>query len=156
MTKTRIPIRVVPGNPRDRQATALLQASHALMRSLFNPEDNHFLSIDELCVPEIAFFVALEGSTTLGCAALANRGDYGEIKSMFVAPAARGKGIAHKLMQRLDQEARAQHLPMLRLETGDKLTQAHSLYKAHGFADCGPFGEYEASDSSIFMEKPLT
>jgi putative acetyltransferase len=32
-------------DPKEPQATALLQASHALMQSLFPPEDNSFLSI---------------------------------------------------------------------------------------------------------------
>ena len=155
MTTTKQSIRVVPGNPRDRQATALLQASHALMRSLFNPEENHFLSIDELCLPEISFFVAREGEKTLGCAALANRGTYGEIKSMFIDPASRSKGIAHKLMHRLEAEARALGLDTLKLETGDKLEQAHSLYRAHGFVECGPFGDYEANETSIFMTRQL-
>ncbi|MGR3713233.1 MAG: GNAT family N-acetyltransferase [Shimia sp.] len=148
-------IRVMAGNPRDAQATRLLQASHALMQSLFSAEDNHFLSIDELCVPSVRFFVAKDGDTTLGCAALAEKGDYGEIKSMFVDPSARGRGLAHHLMQHLDREARRLGLETLRLETGDTLTQAHSLYRAHGFVDCGAFGEYEESPASIFMEKAL-
>lgn len=148
-------IQIVPGNPRERQATALLQASHALMQSLFSAEDNHFLSIDDLCVPSVRFFVAREGLTTLGCAALSIKSDYGEIKSMFVDPKARGKGIAHHLMRQLDTEARALGLASLKLETGDKLTQAHSLYRAHGFVDCDPFGEYELNSSSIFMTKIL-
>jgi len=149
-------IRVVPGDPRDAEATRLLQASHALMQSLFSEEDNHFLSIDDLCVPSIHFFVAKEGETTLGCVALADKGAYGEIKSMFVDPDARGKGIAHRLMQHLDKQARALNLSALKLETGDSLTEAHSLYYAHGFADCGPFGDYEESPASIFMSKALT
>ena len=149
-------IKVVPGDPRDPQATALLRQSHALMQSLFDPEENHFLEISELCVPSIRFFVAREDGTTLGCVALANKGSYGEIKSMFVDPRARGKGIAHLLMQKVEAEARAQSLPTVKLETGDKLTQAHSLYKAHGYQDCGPFGDYEANTTSIFMTKDLS
>ncbi len=149
-------IKIVPDTPKDPQATRLLQASHALMQSLFSAEDNHFLSIDDLCTDAIRFFVAKEGDTSLGCAALANKGPYGEIKSMFVDPEARGKGIAHKLMQALDAEARAQGLTELKLETGDKLTEAHSLYYAHGFALCAPFGDYEESPASIFMTKTLT
>ncbi len=148
-------IHVVPADPRDRQATALLQASHALMQSLFSPEENHFLSIDDLCVPSVRFFVAREGLTSLGCVALSNKGDYGEIKSMFVDPKARGKGIAHHLMRKIDSEARLQDLASLKLETGDKLTQAHSLYRAHGFVECDPFGEYELNSSSIYMTKTL-
>ena len=123
-------IKVIPGNPRDAQATALLRASHALMQSLFEAEDNHFLSIDDLCVPSIRFFVAKEGDKSLGCVALANKGGYAEIKSMFVHPDARGKGIAHKLMQKIEAEAKALGLSEVKLETGDALTQAHSLYRA--------------------------
>ena len=37
---------------RGKAATALLQASHALMTSLYPAEDNHYLSIDALCRPE--------------------------------------------------------------------------------------------------------
>lgn len=49
-------IDVTPGDPRDPGATALLNQSHALMESLFPPEDNFFLDIDQLCVPRNLFF----------------------------------------------------------------------------------------------------
>lgn len=143
------------GDPRDPQATALLQASHALMESLFPPEDNHFLSIDALCTPDIHFFIAREGDTLLGCAAIADRSDYGEIKSMFVAEAARGKGAADALMRQLEDHARSLGLSELKLETGNLLHAAHRLYERYGFSRCAPFGDYTANVSSIFMEKRL-
>ena len=87
-------IAVRPGNPRDPGALALLQASQALMRDLFAPEENHFLSVDALCAPDIRFFTAFRGAAPVGCAALALRDGYGEVKSMFVAPEARGTGAA--------------------------------------------------------------
>ena len=148
-------IKVIPGDPRDPQATALLRQSHALMQTLFAPEENHFLDIEDLCAPTIRFFIAREGDEALGCVALANKGSYGEIKSMFIAPRARGKGIAHHLMRKIEEEARAQGLAAVKLETGDKLTQAQSLYKAHGYVECGPFGDYEANSSSIFMTRDI-
>ena len=146
---------VEQGDPRDPQATALLQASHALMESLFPPEDNHYLSIDALCTPDIRFFIAREGDTVLGCAALANKGDYGEIKSMFVSEDARGKGVADALMRQLEDYARELDLPVIRLETGDLLYAAHRLYERHGYVKCGPFGDYVANKTSVFMEKRL-
>ncbi len=146
---------VEAGDPRDPQATALLQASHALMESLFAPEDNHFLSIDALCTPDIHFFIAREAGTTLGCAALADKTEYGEIKSMFVSEAARGKGAADALMRQLEDHAQTLNLPMLKLETGNLLHAAHRLYARHGFSLCLPFGDYTANESSIFMEKRL-
>lgn len=142
-------------DPRDPQVTALLQASHALMESLFPPEDNHYLSIDALCVPEVHFFAARDGDTILGCGAFKVMGDYGEVKSMFTAEAGRGQGVASAILTQIDTQARAVGLSALKLETGDLLHAAHKLYAKHGFTQCGPFGDYEDNTSSIFMQKPL-
>lgn len=148
-------ITISQGDPHDPQATALLKASHALMQELFSPEDNHFLSIDDLCTPDIRFFLAREDDDLLGCGALANKGTYGEIKSMFVSPDARGKGVAALVLNQIENAARDQGLPALKLETGDALEAAHRLYFRAGFQLCGPFGDYEANSSSVFMQKPL-
>jgi len=148
-------IEVVRGDPRDAQAAALLKASHALMQSLFPPEDNFFLSIDDLCTPAIRFFVARDGEETLGTGALAIKDGYGEVKSMFTAEIARGRGVAEAILRRIEQEARAEGLPRLMLETGNVLHAAHRLYQRCGFAFRGPFGEYPEAASSVFMEKSL-
>lgn len=140
------------GDPSTPQATALLQASHGLMQSLFPAEDNHYLSIDALKAPHIHFFIARENDILLGCAALADKTDYGEIKSMFVDPNARGKGVADALMRQLIDHAGALGLPKVMLETGDKLASAHRLYARHGFLNRGPFGDYDENPSSLFME----
>jgi len=142
-------------DPREAQITALLEASHALMKSLFPAEDNHFLSIEALCTPDIHFFAAREDDQVLGTGALVLKGDYGEIKSMFTAPDARGKGIAAALLRQLEDEARALGLSRLKLETGSLLHAAHRLYKRAGFSRCTVFGEYHDNDTSIFMEKSL-
>ena len=146
---------VEPGDPHHPQATALLRQSHALMQSLFAPEDNHFLSIDALVAPDIRFFVARRDGQIIGTAALRIMPGYGEVKSMFVAEEARGSGAADALLRQVEDEARAARLPWLRLETGDLLHAAHKVYARHGFVPCDPFGDYAANASSIFMEKPL-
>lgn len=143
------------GDPREPGALALLQASHALMESLFPPEDNHYLSVDALCVPGVSFFVAEDGDEVLGTIALAEKDGYGEVKSMFVAPEARGRGVARALLSHLESVARARGLPLLRLETGNLLEAAIALYTAQGYAVCGPFGAYEINGTSVFMEKRL-
>ena len=148
-------IAVEPGDPRDPQASALLKSSHALMQSLFPPEDNFYLDIDALCAPDIRFFIARDGGTVLGTGALAIRDAYGEVKSMFTADTARGRGVGAALLRQIEDEARAEGLPWLRLETGNVLHAAHRLYARHGFVPCGPFGDYVDAKSSIFMEKRL-
>ncbi len=143
------------GDPRDPAATGLLKQSHALMQELFPAESNHFLSIDDLCTPDIHFFVARVDGKILGCAALAERDGYGELKSMFVDPAARGQNLGQKILDHLDEAARALGLPAIRLETGDALKAAHKLYERHGYAYRGPFGNYPDDPLSLFMEKAL-
>ncbi len=146
---------VAPADPRAPEARALLEASHALLRSLYPREANHFLGAEALAAPDVRFFVARRGARALGCAALALRDGYGEVKSMFVGPEARRAGVGAALLARLEAEARGAGLALLRLETGTGLDAAHALYRRSGFADCGPFGAYAAHPLSVFMEKPL-
>lgn len=142
-------------DPRDPQASALLRQSHALMESLFPPEDNFYLDIDQLAQPAIRFFGARIGHDLCGTGALAVKDSYGEVKSMFVAEAARGQGVAAAILRQIEDQAREEGLPFLKLETGNVLHAAHRLYRREGFTDCGPFGDYTAAHSSIFMEKKL-
>lgn len=142
-------------DPREAGATALLKQSHALMESLFPPEDNFYLDVNDLVAPHIHFFTARDGDTICGTGALASKDGYGEVKSMFVAEDARGKGVADALLRQIEDQAREEGLPMLKLETGNVLHAAHQLYRRHGFTDCGVFGDYQDAKSSIFMEKPL-
>lgn len=147
---------VEPGDPRTPEVRSLIEEGHALMARLFPAEHNHHLGVEELRGPDIRFFVAREWDTTLGCAALAQRQGYGEVKAMFTAPFVRRQGVARRLLDRLELEARHLDMPCLRLETGDALTEAMALYESAGFARCEPFGDYAANGSSVFMEKPLT
>lgn len=142
-------------DPRAPQATALLHASHALMQSLFAADDNHYLEISELCEDHIRFFAAWEGENALGCVALAEMPEYGEVKSMFVSPEARGKGTGAALLDHIEREARALGLSELKLETGNTLYEAHRLYHLSGFEPCDVFGNYAESPASLFMRKSL-
>ena len=146
---------VAPADPRAPGPRALLEASHAMMRAGFAPEENYFLGIDALCAPDIRFFGAREGAETLGTGALALRDGYGEVKAMFTAETARGRGVAAALLRAIEDEARGLGLPLLRLETGTGLDAALRLYESAGFARCARFGDYRPNATSIYMEKRL-
>jgi len=146
---------VEAANPRDPGPRAVLEASQALMRDLFEPEENYFLDLDALSGESIRFFAARRGDETLGTGALAIMEGYGEVKSMFTTPAARGHGVAAALLRAIEDEARAQGLPALRLETAETLQAAMRLYTRHGFTGRGIFGDYRPNQTSVFMEKPL-
>ena len=147
---------IEPANPRDPGPSSLLASSHLLMQSLYPPEDNFALDINALCAPDVHFFAARQGDITLGTVALAVRPGYAEVKSMFTAPEARGKGVAAALLRQIEDHARHLNLNTLRLETGDELAEAVRLYERNGYTRCGKFGSYEDNGSSIFMEKFLT
>ncbi|MCA0918934.1 GNAT family N-acetyltransferase [Pseudooceanicola nanhaiensis] len=142
-------------DPTEPGCAALLDASHALMRALFNPEENHFLPHEALRAPDIRFFAAGPEGAPLGVAALQIKEGYGEVKSFFVAPEARGMGIGATLVARVEAEAKANGLTILRLETGEALDAACRLYERHGFVRRGAFGDYPDNGVSVFMEKRL-
>ena len=144
---------VEPGTP--ESARSLLEASHALMESLFPSESNHYLSIDELTAPNIRFLVAHSNADVVGCGALAIKDGYGEIKSMFTQESARGRGVADAVLAELSEVARENGLEVLRLETGNALAAAHRLYERHGFVETGPFGDYTNDPLSMFFMKEL-
>lgn len=148
-------IAVEPADPKAQDTSAILAQSHALMNTLFPADACHYLDLDALCAPNIRFFAARIGGTTLGTGALAVMEGYGEVKSMFTAPEGRGKGIAAAVLRMIEDTARSEGLPLLRLETGTGLDAAHRLYARFGFEKRGPFGGYEDSPYSVFMEKTL-
>ncbi|SMC51365.1 putative acetyltransferase [Primorskyibacter flagellatus] len=150
-----MPFRIRAGSPHEPQATALLESSQRLMQDLFTAEENYYLSVEVLCAESVVFLVAEEDERILGCVAMRRMDGYGEIKSLFTLPEARGRGIAAGLVNRLEEIARESGYPLLRLETGDLLHEAHRLYARQGFDLCEPFGDYADTSASIFMEKQL-
>ncbi len=132
-----------------------MQESHALMESLFPSESNHYLSIDDLDHPDIRFFVALSNGEVVGCGAVALKLGFGEVKSMFTDSHARGLGVAAAILKALEDAARVEKLPLLRLETGGALETACRLYERHGFVRRAAFGDYPDDPLSVFYEKAL-
>jgi putative acetyltransferase len=148
-------VTVIPYDPRDPAATALLEQSHALMTEMYPAESCHFLSIDALCTDDISFFAGTVDGVIMGCGAIAQRSNYTEVKSMFVDPAARGKKVAQHILEHLIALSREMGFTQMYLETGVGLDAAHALYLKYGFAFCPPFGDYVEDPLSLCMHKVL-
>jgi putative acetyltransferase len=143
-------------SPRQGDVVRLIDALDAYQASLYPAESNHLLDLDALTSPSIRFFVARRGGEALGCGALRiDASGYGEVKRMFVLPAARGIDLGRRILARLEEEARSERLSCLRLETGIHQPAALSLYRAAGFVERDPFGDYRPDPLSVFMEKSL-
>lgn len=149
-------VTISTANPTDPQPRALLRASAALMDELFPAEDNHYLAPEDLAQDHIRFFAAHDDAgVLLGTIALALHDDWAEIKALYVDAQARGKGVARALLTHAETQGRKAGVTWLRLETGETLSAAVKLYRATGFSNRGPFGDYAANDTSLFMEKHL-
>jgi putative acetyltransferase len=143
-------------DPRWPDVTGLVRELDRMFEGLYPAESNHLLDIETLARPEIRFFVLRRDGNAIGCGALWIREDYGEVKRVYVKPAARGVKLGHLIIRKIEEEARALQLPLLRLETGIYQPEALRLFASAGFSICGAFGDYPADDpNSVFMEKRI-
>jgi putative acetyltransferase len=155
-------IEIRPTDPRLPAIQALLAASDAYAQSLYPAESNHLDPVDELIKPN-AYFVGVYGAGNddpVGCGAVKRLRDddgleYGEIKRMFVAPAARGLGAGRAVIAALEAHLRTHGVRIARLETGIYNHEALALYERCGYRRIGPFADYWDDPLSVFMEKHL-
>lgn len=135
--------------------SALLLQSRELMAALYPPESRHGLELAAYEQAEVTLFVARAGGIAVGCGAFQRHGDgSAEVKSMFVIPEARGRGVGRAILETIEA-ALPEEVLALRLETGIKQAAAIRLYEAAGFRRRGPFGSYRDDPLSVFMEKAL-
>ena len=148
-------------SPRQDAVIRLLDALDAYQSALYPAESNHFLDVDSLAGPDVRFFVARLDGEAVGCGALriyhhTERGGYGELKRMYVAPATRGTGLGRRLVAALEAEARRLGVRRLVLETGVRQAAALALYRATGFRPIPLYGEYCLSpETSVCMGKEI-
>jgi GNAT superfamily N-acetyltransferase len=79
-----------------------------------------------------------------------------EIKRMYVAPQARGRGLARLVLAELERTAAQDGIHWLLLETGSRQPAAIALYRSAGYADVPPFGHYAETELSVHLGKRLT
>ena len=123
---------------------------------LYPPESVYALDVRTLMQADIRFAVARdEDGRAVGCCAIVLTPEYGEIKRLYVRPAARGTGTGRQLMGMLEATARAAGCAHLVLETGPDQPEALALYQRHGFERCDAYGDYPEDPLSVFMRKAL-
>lgn len=88
----------------------------------------------EYATPTGAFILAEEDGQYLACIAVRQfAAEVGEIKRLYVAPAARGRGLGRVLVERIIAEARKLGYRSLLLDTLPFMKEAQSLYLSMGF-----------------------
>jgi GNAT superfamily N-acetyltransferase len=134
-----------------REATSSADIAHA--RELFR-EYAAWLAVD-LCFQDFDQELAtlpgkyapprgrlfLAGDDPVGCIALRplDEEGVGEVKRLYVRPAARGSGLGRRLVETVLSHARAIGYRELRLDTADWMSDAVRLYAKLGFRECPPY-----------------
>jgi GNAT superfamily N-acetyltransferase len=116
--------------------------------------------LDELLASGGRLYVAEVDGEAVGVGGLKLLSDTaGEIKRMFVRPAAQGLGVGRAIVQQLIADARALGCQTIYLESASFMHPAHALYRSVGFVPSNSYGgrEFEgaAHDVSVFMRLDL-
>lgn len=108
--------------------------------ALFYPDPAYTELLDALPGKHDAVLLAERQGAPVGCAMSQRLPDGStEIKRVYVAPEARGQGLAAQLVEELATRARAAGAPLLRLDTMKTLAAACHLYAKLGFVERGPY-----------------
>ncbi|MCO6383552.1 helix-turn-helix domain-containing GNAT family N-acetyltransferase [Oceanicola sp. 502str15] len=103
--------------------------------------------------PVGSFLVARSDGLPVGCVGLKGGQAFGEVKRLWVAPAARGLRLATRLMDALEARARALGMTVLRLDTNSALPEAVAMYRNAGWQEIDRFNDDPYPDH--FFEKSL-
>lgn len=107
-----------------------------------------------LSPPDGAFVVARLGSAVVGCGGLQTIAPgVAEIKRMWVAPEARGRGVGRGLLDVLEARSRAMGHEVVRLDTNATLTEALGLYAGAGYEPIERYNDNPYAER--FFEKRL-
>lgn len=151
-------MRIIPGDLDDPQVIDLLRFHLSGMLADSPPGTSYALDLSGLRSPAISFLTAWDGDELLGCGALKQVSlEAGEIKSMRTWPRHLRKGVAAAILAEILTLARTRGYRRLSLETGtgEAFEPALALYRRHGFANGGVFGDYRESDFNQFLHLEL-
>ncbi|WP_439383117.1 GNAT family N-acetyltransferase [Amycolatopsis lexingtonensis] len=103
------------------------------------------------------FLVARDAAgTAIGCGGLRLLGPgSGEVKRMYVEPAARGTGVATALLRALEDRARELGIARLLLETGTGQPDAIRFYRREGYEPIEAYGPYVGEPISVCFARDL-
>jgi len=109
---------------------------------------------DEFVPPRGVMLLARLDGEAVGCGGIKTIGTgIGEIKRMWVAPSARGLGIAQRLLDALERHAAELGFRRVRLDTNRTLVEARALYLRNGYREIAAYNENPYADH--WLEKSL-
>ena len=140
--------------PAGSRLLAAYFADRARLPEAFDPDLGAPASADEMGPPTGTFLVAYLREEAVGCGGLKTLAPgLGEVKRMFVAPEARGRGLGRRLLAALEEAARDLGLRVLRLDTTERMPEARRLYESSGYRQVPRYNDNPYA--ALWFEKRL-
>ncbi len=137
-------------NPDFIALVALLNADLKIRDGEDNAFYSQFSKIDLIKQAVVAY----ENGLPMGCGAIREyQPDRTEVKRMFVVPEGRGRGVAKKILNELENWAAELGYRGCILETGKRQPEAIALYKKSGYRIIENYGPYAGIENSLCFEK---
>jgi GNAT superfamily N-acetyltransferase len=143
------PLTFRDADPDDPPAQACLAAYFALLAQVIPGFTQPALPLPDAAdyrPPSGAFRLAMDGIRPLGCVSLrAHAPATAEVKRLWIAPQARGRGLARRLMQDIETRALGLGYTRLILDTNAGLPAAIALYESSGWAAIPAYSGFPAT-----------
>jgi GNAT superfamily N-acetyltransferase len=135
----------------------IAEAMAELSRRYGGTGDDTPVAATDFAPPGGAFFVAYDATDDrlLGCAGWRAHGDDAELKRMFTMPAARGRGVARRVLAAIEESAHERGCKRVILETGDRQPEAIALYVTCGYERIEDFGYYAGEEGVLSYARTL-
>jgi ribosomal protein S18 acetylase RimI-like enzyme len=129
--------------PTDAPVADELLGEYFTSRELGMPGYRTFRPDPALFVPPAGvFLVASLDGASVGCGGVRMIApDRGEIKHLWIRPAARGSGLGRALLVELESRAAQLGATDIVLDTNERLEAAQSLYRSSGYVDVEPYND---------------
>ncbi|WP_394889161.1 GNAT family N-acetyltransferase [Mesorhizobium sp. AaZ16] len=113
----------------------------------FDPGKGNTTTEDDFIPPMGSFVIARLDGSPVGCGALRMiDAETAEIKRMWVAPSARGLGVASRMLRKLETIAAGFGVKTVCLDTNRSLKEAQSLYRREGYTEIARFNDNPYAD----------
>lgn len=144
-------VTIEPADPASADARLCIEAYFRELQERFDtgfdPARTVSANPEELVPPAGRFLIARLDGRPVGCGGLKKTGrKLGEIKRMWVAPDARGLGIAQRLLDAIEEQAVRMGLDTLQLDTNRTLTEARALYARNGYREIPRYNDNPYAD----------
>ena len=153
------PLGVAPADPFAPESLRLAAALWAELSTIYPEMTAPPFPPRDIVGERAVFMVASSGGEAVGCGAIRpfpeGPAEIAEVKRMYVAPLARGRGVAAAILLELETWAAERGYVTARLETGGRQPFAVRLYERFGYQRIPAYGHHADDPLALCFEKSL-